>query len=84
MLALYFFFRNDPDLYSVVMGEYDLNELSGKEVFRNVSRIEKHPFFDPLTFDYDVAVVEVGCASNCNLHLLFTVICCMEHIVTFL
>ena len=54
-----FDFRNDPDIYGVILGEHDLSVTSGREVFRNVTRIEKHPFFDALTFDYDVAVLEV-------------------------
>ena len=49
----------DPELYGVVLGEHDLVRDSGREVYRNVSRIVLHPFFDPLTFDYDVALVEV-------------------------
>lgn len=33
---------------------------SGREVYRNVSRIILHPFYDPLTFDYDIALLEVS------------------------
>ena len=43
-----------------MLGAHTISQPSGREIFRFVSRIERHPMFDPVTFDFDVLLLEVS------------------------
>ncbi|XP_031563033.1 prostasin-like [Actinia tenebrosa] len=55
-----FVYGDNPDDYTVVMGEHDLNVTDGYEQKIGIERIIKHPFYDAYNnHDYDVALIKL-------------------------
>lgn len=57
-------YRNIPSLYGVILGAHRISQPSGFEQNRTVNRIEIHPLYDTVTFNYDVALIEVSFVSD--------------------
>lgn len=49
----------DTDDFQVVAGQWRLTETSGNEHVRSVIQVEKHPSFNPKTFNNDFALVKL-------------------------
>ena len=64
------------DLLKVVLGEYDLSILEGKEVLRNIKSLYFHPFSGYVNaFDYDAAILELSNDENDTEESIFRPIC---------
>ena len=49
----------DRDLFRIRLGEHDVDVDDGTEVTIQAETIIKHPNFDPVTFDSDIALVKL-------------------------
>jgi len=61
---MYVIFRVNPEIYGVILGAHIISQPSGFEMTRGVSRLVIHPQYDSLAFNFDVALIEVGCNSH--------------------
>ena len=50
-------------MYGVILGEHDVNRMSGHEVYMDLSKIITHHKFNQRSFENDIALVKVNRTS---------------------